>query len=95
MPPQENIEKFNQAYEMFRKTGAIKNGPGHFVYSSRDHGVIYIDKKEIFNNSTQTSILCEQIAEHFKCLEIDAVAGPESGGIIISNFFFITFTKLF
>ncbi|KKT19542.1 MAG: Orotate phosphoribosyltransferase [Parcubacteria group bacterium GW2011_GWB1_43_8] len=85
MPPQENIEKFNQAYEMFRKTGAIKNGPGHFVYSSRDHGVIYIDKKEIFNNSTQTSILCEQIAEHFKCLEIDAVAGPESGGIIMAN----------
>ena len=85
MPPQENIEKFNWAYEMFEKTGAIKKGPGHFVYAYGDHGGVYINKKEVFKDSTQTSILCEQIAEHFKCLEIDAVAGPESGGIIMAN----------
>ena len=85
MPPQENIEKFNWAYEMFEKTGAIKKGPGHFVYAYGDHGGVYINKKEVFKDSTQTSILCEQIAEHFKEYEIDAVAGPESGGIIMAN----------
>ena len=51
MSPQENIEKFNQAYEMFEKTGAIKTGPGHFVYTYGDHGIIYINKKEIFNSA--------------------------------------------
>lgn len=85
MPPQENIEKFNRAYEMFKKTGAIKTGPGHFVYASGEHGVIYINKKEVFKDSAQTSILCEQIAEHFKNSDIDTVAGPESGGIIMAN----------
>lgn len=85
MPPQEDIEKFNQAYKMFEETGAIKTGPGHFVYASGDHGVVYIDKKEIFKDYTKSSVLCEQIAEHFKKLEIDTVVGPESGGIIMAN----------
>ena len=85
MPSQENIEKFNWAYGLFEKTGAIKKGPGHFVYASGDHGVVYIDKKEIFKDSTQTSVLCEQPAEHFKHFEINTVAGPESGGIIMAN----------
>lgn len=85
MPPQENIEKLNWAYKIFEKTGAIKIGPGHFVYASGDHGVIYIDKAGVFKDSTKSSVLCEQIAEHFKNSEIDAVAGPESGGIIMAN----------
>jgi len=87
MPPQENIEKFNWAYGMFEKTGAIKKGPGHFVYTHGDHGGVYINKKEVFKDSVQTSILCEQLAEHFKHegFEIDTVAGPESGGIIMAN----------
>ena len=94
MPSQENIEKFNWAYGLFEKTGAIKKGPGHFVYSSGDHGVIYIDKKEIFKSLPQTSILCEQLAEHFKCLEIDTVAGPESGGIIMANWVAMHLSRL-
>ena len=85
MPPQENIEKFNQAYKMFEETEAIKTGPGHFVYASGDHGVIYIEKKEIFNCSMKSSDLCKQLAEHFKNSNIDAIAGPESGGIIMAN----------
>lgn len=85
MPPQEDIEKFNQAYKIFEETGAIKTGPGHFVYTFGDHGVIYIDKKEIFNDSMKSSDLCKQVAEHFKNSDIDAIAGPESGGIIMAN----------
>lgn len=85
MPPQENIEKFNQAYKMFEETGAIKTGPGHFVYTSGDHGVIYIEKEEIFNCSMKSSDICKHIAEHFKNSDIDTIAGPESGGIIMAN----------
>ena len=85
MPPQEDIEKFNQAYELFEKTGAIKTGPGHFVYSHEDHGVIYIEKDEIFNDIVKSSDLCKKIAEHFKNSDIDAIAGPESGGITMAN----------
>jgi len=85
MLPQEDIKKFNRFYEMFKKTGAIKTTPGHFVYASGDHGGVYIDKKEIFKDSAQTSVLCEQVAEHFKNLDIDTVVGPESGGIIMAN----------
>lgn len=85
MPPQESVEKLNLAYKIFEETGAIKTGPGHFVYTSGDHGVVYIDKKEIFKNSIKSSDLCEQIAAHFKNSDIDTVAGPESGGIIMAN----------
>lgn len=85
MPPQEDIEKFNQAYKIFEETGAIKTGPGHFVYTSGDHGVIYIEKDEIFSCSMKSSDLCKQIAEHFKNSDIDAIAGPESGGTIMAN----------
>lgn len=91
MPPQEDIEKFNQAYKMFEKTGAIKTGPGHFVYTKGDHGIIYIEKEDIFNCSMKSSDLCKQIAEHFKNSDIDAIAGPESGGIIMAN---LTATQL-
>lgn len=92
--PQEDIKKFNQFYEMFEKTGAIKTTPGHFVYASGDHGGTYIDKKEIFKESAQTSVLCEQIAEHFKNSDIDAIAGPESGGIIMANLIAMHFCRL-
>lgn len=92
--PQEDIKKFNRFYEMFEKTGAIKTTPGHFVYASGDHGGIYIDKKEIFKESAQTSVLCEQIAEHFKNSDIDTVAGPESGGIIMANWVAIHSSRL-
>lgn len=85
MPPQEDIEKFNRFYKMFEETGAIKKGPGHFVYSHGDHGVIYIEKDEIFNDIIKASDLCKKIAEHFKNSDIDAIAGPESGGITMAN----------
>ena len=83
--PQEDIKKFNRFYEIFEETGAIKTTPGHFVYASGDHGGVYLDKEEIFKDSAQTSVLCEQVAEHFKNLDIDTVVGPESGGIIMAN----------
>ncbi|MEK7142532.1 MAG: phosphoribosyltransferase family protein, partial [Patescibacteria group bacterium] len=76
------------------KTGAIKTTPGHFVYASGDHGGVYIDKKEIFKDSAQTSVLCEQVAEHFKNLDIDTVVGPESGGIIMANWVAIHSSRL-
>ena len=83
MPPQEDIEKFNRNYKLVEETGAILKG--HFVYAHGDHGVVYIAKGKILNDPTKASALCEQIAEHFKNSDIDAVAGPESGGIIMAN----------
>ncbi len=94
MPPQENIEKLDWAYKMFEETGAILKGPGHFVYASGNHGVIYIDKEEIFNDSVKSSNLCKQIAEHFKNSDIDAIAGPESGGIKMANLVAMHFCRL-
>ena len=92
--PQEDIKKFNRFYEIFEETGAIKTTPGHFVYTNGDHGVIYIEKKDIFNCSMKSSDLCERIAEHFKNSDIDAIAGPESGGIIMSNLIAMHFCRL-
>lgn len=94
MPPQEDIEKLNWAYKLFVKTGAIKTGPGHFVYTSGDHGVIYIEKEEIFNCSMKSSDLCEHITEHFKNSDVEAIAGPESGGIIMANLVAMHLCKL-
>ena len=85
MPSQENIEKFNWVYRLFEETGAILKGPGHFVYTSEHHGIVYINKGKIFSDYTKSSLLCEQLAEYFKHFEIDTVAGPKSGGIIMAN----------
>ena len=72
----ENIE------EIFEKSGALLKG--HFLLTSGLHSPIYWEKFRVLQFPHYTGQLCGMIADHFRGEEIQVVAGPTTGGIILS-----------
>ena len=68
--------------ETLRASGALKEG--HFVLSSGRHSDQYIEKFDLLRQPTATSDVCRLIADRFRDLEIDVVAGPTTGGVILA-----------
>ncbi len=56
---------------------------GHFQFASGRHGDLYIEKFRILQWPDIAGPLCELIGEHFRG-QADLVAGPTTGGIIMS-----------
>jgi orotate phosphoribosyltransferase len=69
--------------EIFKKAKAIIFG--HFVYASGRHGGVYVNKDAIYIDPEWIKLLCEDIAKHFQGKEIDVVAGPAVGGVILTQ----------
>lgn len=67
---------------MFKKAGAILKG--HFLLASGLHSPIYWEKMRVLQYPTYTEQLCHMIADHFKDQNIELVAGPTTGGIILA-----------
>ncbi|RJO61519.1 MAG: orotate phosphoribosyltransferase [Dehalococcoidia bacterium] len=67
---------------LFKKTGAVLDG--HFLLTSRLHSPVYWEKFRILEHPKYTQQLCAMIAERFKPENIDVVAGPTTGGIILA-----------
>ena len=57
----------------------------HFVYTSGKHGSIYINKDALYPHVQETAVVGEMMAKKCQHLEIDAVAAPALGGIILSQ----------
>ena len=57
---------------------------GHFILTSGFHSSQYIEKFRILEQPRYTEMLCKEIAGMYKNDKITAVAGPMTGGIIIS-----------
>jgi orotate phosphoribosyltransferase len=72
----------NAVEEMFRKSGAILNG--HFLLTSGLHSPVYWEKFRVLQFPNYTEQLCRMIAEHFRSEEVQLVAGPTTGGIILA-----------
>ncbi|HEX9897501.1 MAG TPA: orotate phosphoribosyltransferase [Dehalococcoidales bacterium] len=68
--------------EMFRKSGAVMEG--HFLLHSGMHSPVYWEKFRVLQYPEYVSKLCGMIAKHFRKYEIDLVAGPVTGGIILA-----------
>jgi orotate phosphoribosyltransferase len=68
--------------DVFRQTGAILEG--HFLLTSGRHSGTYLEKFRILQYPEQTQQLCRLIAERFRASEVQVVAGPTTGGIILS-----------
>ena len=66
---------------LLQESGAILNG--HFKLTSGRHSNIYFEKFRVLENPKALSALCQEIAEQFAG-QIDIVAGPTTGGIIIA-----------
>lgn len=67
---------------LLEESGAILKG--HFILASGRHSDVYFEKFRVLEQPQVLSALCQEIAEHFKSADIDFVAGPTTGGIIIA-----------
>ncbi|MFC2060054.1 orotate phosphoribosyltransferase, partial [Chloroflexota bacterium] len=72
----------NEAEEIFQKSGAILNG--HFLLASGLHSPVYWEKFRVLQFPNYTEQLCRMITNHFIERGIQVVAGPTTGGIILS-----------
>ena len=68
--------------EIFEKSGAILRG--HFLLASGRHSPIYWEKFRVLQFPSYTEQLCRLIADHFRQQQIQVVAGPTTGGIIVA-----------
>ena len=67
---------------LLEESGAVLHG--HFILTSGRHSSVYFENFRILEQPQVLSALCKEIAEHFEKEDIDAVAGPLTGGIIIA-----------
>lgn len=72
----ENIE------DIFIKAGAVLKG--HFLLTSGLHSPVYWEKFKILQYPEYTGHLCRMIADNFRQQNIQVVAGPTTGGIILA-----------
>jgi orotate phosphoribosyltransferase len=71
-----------EAEQLLRDAGALLEG--HFQLASGKHSSLYIEKFRLLERPPQTEALCGMIAEWASDLAPGVVAGPTTGGIIIS-----------
>ncbi len=75
-------EPGSEAERIFREAGAIMEG--HFLLTSGLHSPVYWEKFRVLEQPDCTERLCKMIATHFQDKNIHLVAGPTTGGVIIS-----------
>lgn len=70
-----------EVIERFRKTGALLEG--HFVLSSGLHSLVYLQCALVLEQPRDAEAFGQSIAEHFQAENIQTVAAPAIGGIVI------------
>jgi orotate phosphoribosyltransferase len=70
------------AEEIFQKSGAVMNG--HYLLTSGLHSPVYWEKFRVLQSPVYTEQLCRMIAAKFMDQNVEVVAGPTTGGIIIA-----------
>jgi orotate phosphoribosyltransferase len=68
---------------VFRESGALLEG--HFVLASGRHSPLYLDKFQVLQHPVDTERLCAALASWARPLDIDTVAGPTTGGVILAH----------
>ena len=74
----------DEVLKMLRDSGAIITD-SHIVYTSGKHGSIYVNKDALYPHTRFASRIGELFAEENKDKDIDVVAAPALGGIILSQ----------
>lgn len=72
-----------EVLEVLQKVGAFRSG--HFVFVSGLHADTYVNKNAMYPYTRAMSDLCRSIAERYQGKGVDAVVGPSTGGIILSQ----------
>jgi orotate phosphoribosyltransferase len=68
--------------QIFKDAGAMQEG--HFLLTSGLHSPVYWEKFRILQYPHHTVKLCRLIADHYKDKNVQVVAGPTTGGILIA-----------
>jgi orotate phosphoribosyltransferase len=72
----------DKVLDIFKSAGALMEG--HFLLTSGMHSPVYWEKFRVLQYPDHTSFLCSLIAEHYKNDNIQVVAGPTTGGVILA-----------
>lgn len=72
----------SSAIQLLRDAGALIDG--HFQLTSGKHSPLYVEKFRLLERPAQTEALCRRIADWAKAIAPQLVAGPTTGGVIIS-----------
>ena len=75
--------KAEEVIERFRKTGALLEG--HFVLTSGLHSPIYLQCALVLQQPRDAEEFGRSIAEYFQAENIQTVASPAIGGIVIGH----------
>ena len=67
---------------LLREVGALMDG--HFLLSSGRHSPAYVEKFRLLQHPEHTERLCRLIADRFRDDRPELVAGPTTGGVILS-----------
>lgn len=78
---------------IFKKTGGYITG-SHIVYTSGKHGEAYLNKDAIYPHTKEVSKICKEVAKRFKDEDIEIIAAPALGGIILSQWTAYHLSKL-
>ena len=70
------------AQQLFENSGAVLKG--HFLLTSGLHSPIYWEKFQVLQYPEYTQQLCGMIAQHFHDKNVQVVAGPTTGGVILA-----------
>jgi orotate phosphoribosyltransferase len=74
----------NDVISILKKVQAVLTD-GHFVYTSGKHGSVYVNKDAVYPHTNEASKIGKLFAEKFQHKNIDVVAAPALGGIILSQ----------
>ncbi len=83
----------NEALELLKQTKAVLTDD-HFVGTSGRHMATYINKDALYPHTEATSKMGELFAQQNKDLDVDVVAAPALGGIILSTWTAYYLSKL-
>src|SRR5262249_34028620 len=72
------------AMQILSDVGAVITG-SHVVYTSGRHGSAYVNKDALYMHPISTAALCQKMAAPYTADEVDVVAGPTVGGVILSQ----------
>ncbi len=68
--------------DRLRAIGALREG--HFLLASGRHSDRYVEKFDLLRRPRETEAVCTEIADRFRGVGVDVVAGPTTGGIILA-----------
>jgi len=72
----------NDVERMFEKSGAVLKG--HFLLASGRHSPVYWEKFQVLQFPEYTMALCSMFARFFRKYNVQLVAGPTTGGVILA-----------